>query len=91
MNFLPIPFKDAMRILSGVKTQPPKNPFKNLAKISSSEKLPISLFNRWIKRLSTIPKWLRGLTVLRIEEDNAEVGERVSVGSIVRVLDADNG
>jgi hypothetical protein len=80
-----------MSFLSGVKTQPPKNPFKNLAKISSSERLPIWLFDKWIKRLSATATWFRGLMVLRIEVESEEVGDRVSDFCMVRVVDADKG
>ena len=42
INSIPALFKNPMRYLSGVKIQPPKKPFRNLAKISSFERSPMS-------------------------------------------------
>lgn len=80
-----------MRYLSGVKIQPPKNPLRNLAKISSSERFPMSFLDKRIERLSATIICFRGLTVLWIEEERAAVGDRVSVVVMVRVFEADRG
>ena len=91
MNGNPIPLRVAISVISGVKIHPPKKPFRNLAKISSSDRFLISAFERMIERESVISLWCLGLTIeLRELEDKVE-GVRFSDMCIVRVLDRERG
>jgi len=63
MNGNPIPLNVAISVISGVKIHPPKKPFRNLARTSSSDRPLISAFERMIERESVINLWCLGLTI----------------------------
>lgn len=91
MNGNPIPLNVAISVISGVKIHPPKKPFRNLARISSSDRSLISAFESMIERESVLSLWCLGLTIeLRELEDKVE-GVRFSDMCIVRVLDRERG
>jgi len=86
-NFLPNISKPLIKYLSGMKTHPPKKPFTNLAKISSSVKLPTSFLESVMDRESENVAWFLGFTIRRECEDETD-GERVGNMFMVLVLDA---
>lgn len=81
-----------MRYLSGVKTQPAKNPWVNVAKISSSLLFRMSALDNRILYESAILIWFLGLI---IEENDCELlaneGDNCWYDVIVAVFAVDNG